>query len=245
MKHAQKDRAVGLRMPRSRGAVSGLLLVILGAWGALIPFVGPHFNFAYTPDRDWAWTPARGWLEVFPGVATVVGGLLLIGSRNRAAAMFGGWLAVLGGAWFVVGGQIAPMLRIGAVGDPIASTDRKRALLEVSYFSGLGTLIVFLGGVVLARLAVRLARDVEPFAAEEPLDSEQSPVPVGSVPAAEPYSDASSSNVSPDAFTTPRGEYLASSEVEPRSSKGFRRKGAAAAAGSPNAAHLRWPHPQQ
>ena len=41
----------GLRMPRSRGAVSGLLLVILGAWGALIPFVGPHFNFAYTPDR--------------------------------------------------------------------------------------------------------------------------------------------------------------------------------------------------
>ena len=38
-----------LHMPRSRGAVSGLLLIILGVWGALIPFVGPYFHFAYTP----------------------------------------------------------------------------------------------------------------------------------------------------------------------------------------------------
>lgn len=103
MKQSRKGRAVGLRMPRSRGAVSGLLLVILGVWGALIPFVGPRFNFAYTPAQDWTWTTARGWLEVFPGVTTVVGGLLLIFSANRAIAMFGGWLAVLGGAWFVVG----------------------------------------------------------------------------------------------------------------------------------------------
>ena len=105
MNRSQTDRATGLRMPRSRGAVTGLLLVILGAWGALIPFVGPHFNFAYTPDRDWVWTTARGWLEVFPGVTTAVGGVLLVLSGNRAVAMLGGWLAVLGGAWFVVGGQ--------------------------------------------------------------------------------------------------------------------------------------------
>ena len=150
-------------MPRSRGAVSGLLLVILGAWGALIPFVGPHFNFAYTPDRDWAWSTARGWLEVLPGAATALGGLLLIVSGNRVTAMLGGWLAVLAGAWFVVGGQVAPLLGIGSAGDPIAATDRKRAVLEVTYFSGLGALIVFVGGVAVARLAVRLASDVEPW----------------------------------------------------------------------------------
>ena len=34
-----------LHMPRSRGAVSGLLLLILGAWGALVPFIGPYFHF--------------------------------------------------------------------------------------------------------------------------------------------------------------------------------------------------------
>jgi hypothetical protein len=110
MKYAEDGQPRGLRMPRSRGAVSGLLLVILGAWGALIPFVGPRFNFAYTPDRAWAWSSARGWLEVLPGAATVLGGLLLIVAGNRVAAMLGGWLAVLAGAWFVVGGQVAPLL---------------------------------------------------------------------------------------------------------------------------------------
>ena len=86
MKHAERNYPGALTMPRSRGAVSGLILVILGAWGALIPFVGPHFNFAYTPDRDWAWTTARGWLEVLPGAATVVGGLLLIVAGNRISS---------------------------------------------------------------------------------------------------------------------------------------------------------------
>jgi hypothetical protein len=248
MNHSRTDRAVGLRMPRSRGAVSGLLLVILGAWGALIPFVGPHFNFAYTPDQDWTWTTARGWLEVFPGVTTVVGGLLLIFSANRAIAMFGGWLAVLGGAWFVVGGQFAPMLRIGTVGDPVATTDRKRALLEVTYFSGLGALIVFLGGFALARLAVRLARDVEPVEPEEAL------VPAGSAPGNGPHMSAVDgpapevAGVSSGAITRPRVEHFTPSEAAPPAESRWRssfRGQSAGAPGGPGNAYLRWPHPQR
>ena len=42
-----------LRMRRSRGALSGFLLVLLGLWGALIPFIGPDFHYAYTPDAAW------------------------------------------------------------------------------------------------------------------------------------------------------------------------------------------------
>src|SRR6202035_5237512 len=87
------------------------LLILLGGWGALIPFVGPYFDFAYTPDQEWAWTAARGWLEVLPGAATAVGGVLLLTSRNRATAMFGGWLTVLAGAWFVVGRALAGAAR--------------------------------------------------------------------------------------------------------------------------------------
>ncbi|OBK46656.1 hypothetical protein [Mycobacterium sp. 1081908.1] len=222
MTYADRDHPGALTMPRSRGAISGLILVILGAWGALIPFVGPHFNFAYTPDRDWAWTTARGWLEVLPGAATVVGGLLLIVAGNRIAAMLGGWLAVLSGAWFVVGGQIAPLLGIGSAGDPIAATERKRAALEVSYFSGLGALIVFVGGVVLARTAVRLARDVEPLGHAEP---------EAAAPGGEPAYVSrleESPAVSSGAVTKPRME------------RGWRRQ----REGSPNAAYLRWPHPQ-
>ena len=222
MKYAENDRPRGLGMPRSRGAVSGLILVILGAWGALIPFVGPRFNFAYTPDRDWAWTTARGWLEVLPGAATVVGGLLLIIAGNRVSAMLGGWLAVLAGAWFVVGGQIAPLLGIGSAGDPVAATERKRVVLEISYFSGLGALIIFVGGVALARTAVRLARDVQPVAAETYRD-----------PVYEPSPEVSSS-----ALTKPR---VTSSDAEPK--RGWRRQ--RAAADGSGAAYLRWPHPQR
>ena len=79
--------------------------------------------------------------------------------------MLGGWLAAVGGAWFVVGGAFAPVFGLGSAGDPVAATDRKRAVLEVAYFSGLGVLIAFLAGAVLARLAVVLARDVQPVAA--------------------------------------------------------------------------------
>ncbi|HXO80530.1 MAG TPA: hypothetical protein VN856_11645 [Mycobacterium sp.] len=150
-----------LQMPRSRGAVSGLVLLILGAWGALVPFIGPYLHLSYTPGEAWVWSTARAWLEVFPGVTAAVGGFLLLISGNRATAMFGGWLAVIAGAWFIVGRTLSPTLRLGDVGQPMAATDAKRAVVEIAYFSGLGALIVFVGGAVLARVTIRTARDVE------------------------------------------------------------------------------------
>jgi hypothetical protein len=149
-----------LQMPRSRGAASGFLLILLGAWGALIPFIGPYFDFAFTPDQEWYWTSARGWLEVLPGAATALGGLMLLVSGNRATAMFGGWLTVLAGAWFVVGRALAGPLGLGDVGAPVAATETKRVWLELTYFYGLGALIVFFGAVALGRLSVRSARDI-------------------------------------------------------------------------------------
>lgn len=147
-------------MPRSRGAASGFLLILLGLWGAFVPFVGPYFNFAFTPDNEWVWTAARGWLEVLPGAATVVGGFLLLSSRNRFTAMLGGWLTVLAGAWFVVGRLLAGPLGIGDAGAPVAATEAKRVGLELAYFYGLGALIIFLGAIALGRLSVRSARDI-------------------------------------------------------------------------------------
>ena len=150
-----------MRMPRSRGAASGFLLILLGAWGALAPFIGPLFNFAYSPDQAWTWTTGRGWLEVLPGAVVALGGLLLLMSRNRATAMFGGWLAVAGGAWFIVGRALAGPLGIGDAGVPVAATEAKHVALELTYFYGLGALIVFLGAAALGRISVRSVRDVE------------------------------------------------------------------------------------
>jgi hypothetical protein len=149
-----------MQISRSRGAASGVLLVALGGWSALIPFVGPYFDFAYSPDVAWVWTEARGWLEVLPGIVAVVGGLLLVTSRNRASAMLGGWLAVIAGVWFIVGRSLAQVLAVGEVGVPAAVTPAKTAALDLAFFSGVGALMVFLAAVALGRLSIRSLRDI-------------------------------------------------------------------------------------
>ncbi|VEG54323.1 putative secreted protein [Mycolicibacterium aurum] len=155
-----RGRRGAMQIPRSRGAVSGLLIVALGAWGALAPFIGPLFDFAFSPDEPWAWTSGRGWLQVLPGVVAVVGGLLMFASRNRATAMLGSWLAVAAGAWFVVGRAAAGPLGLGDAGEPVAANEAQRVWLELTYFSGLGALIIFLAALAVGRLSVRTARDI-------------------------------------------------------------------------------------
>ena len=78
-----------LQMRRSRGAASGFLLVLLGIWGAIIPFIGPYFHYAYTPDTNWTYTTARLWLEILPGAAVFLGGVLLMIATGRHIALFG------------------------------------------------------------------------------------------------------------------------------------------------------------
>jgi len=141
--------------------MSGFLLILLGVWGALIPFVGPYFDFAFSPDTAWAWTDARGWLQVLPGAVAVVGGFLLLVSGNRATAMLGAWLGVVAGAWFVVGRASAGLLGIGDAGAPVAATEAKSVALELAYFYGLGALIVFVAAAAVGRISVRSVRDVE------------------------------------------------------------------------------------
>lgn len=178
-----------MEIARSRGAASGFLLILLGAWGALIPFVGPYFDFAYDPGVAWTWTTARGWLEVLPGAVTVLGGLLLLMSRNRATAMFGGWLAVIAGAWFVVGRMFASPLRLGDFGSPVSNTMTGQLAIDLGFFSGLGALIIFFGAMALGRVSVRSLRDLrhahrpvvaEPVAAEPVATA--STEPVGATP---------------------------------------------------------------
>src|SRR5215475_2932715 len=87
----------GLRVPRSRGALSGLLLILLGIWGGLVPLIGPYLHYAYTPDKVWTATSGRAWLEFAPAAAAVLGGLLLLASKLRPLALTGAMLAVLSG----------------------------------------------------------------------------------------------------------------------------------------------------
>jgi hypothetical protein len=156
------------RIPRSRGGVTGVLLIILGAWGGLIPFVGPYFHYAYSPDTAWHYTSGRLYLSIVPGAAALIGGLLAVVASHRAVGVLGALLAALGGGWFILGspiialavksGSISPGTPLtGAVGSLSSAT---RVFLEsLGFFTGTGLLIVFLAALALGRFSVVSVRD--------------------------------------------------------------------------------------
>ena len=153
-----------LQVPRSRGAVSGLLLVLLGLWGALIPLVGPYFHYAYTPDSAWTLTAGRVWLEIVPGAATFLGGIILLVSASRPLAMFGAELAAAAGAWFALGMVIIPLWPAASTldpGSPAGTTTVLRQLEHLGFYTGLGVVIVFLAALALGRLTVIGVRDAQ------------------------------------------------------------------------------------
>ncbi|MDQ3404977.1 MAG: hypothetical protein M3548_16580 [Actinomycetota bacterium] len=137
-------------VPRTRGAVNGFLLVLLGLWGGLAPMIGPYFGLSYEPDRPWAMTSGRFWLEVLPAIAVIIGGLGLITSTRRPGGVFWGWLAALGGMWFIVGRTVSTFWNGDSVGAPTGSAVTG-AITDLTFFTGLGALIVFLAAVALGR----------------------------------------------------------------------------------------------
>lgn len=171
-----------MHVRRSRGVVSGVLLILLGVWGGIIPFIGPLFNYAFTPDSAWRYTSGRLYLEILPAAAAVLGGLILLASANRAVTSLGAWLAVVAGAWFVVGPVFSVLWSGGtpAAGLPVATSGSLHAVVEqIGYFSGLGVVVVFFGALALGRLSVLGIADIrrsEPVhrADEEPRSDTES-----------------------------------------------------------------------
>lgn len=151
-----------LKTPRSRGLLNGLLLMLLALWGGFIPFVGPYFDFGFGSGDAWVYNSDRLVLSILPAIAVFVGGLFLLVSANRPVAVLGSWLAALGGLWFVVGTTIAPLWNAGA-GKPLGGQARQIAE-QLSFFQGLGAVIILLAGVALGRflvVGVREARRAE------------------------------------------------------------------------------------
>ena len=173
-----------LQVPRSRGAVSGLLLVLLGLWGALIPLVGPYFHYAYTPDSAWTLTAGRVWLEIVPGVATFLGGAILLASASRPLAMFGAELAAAAGAWFALGMVIIPLWPAASTldpGSPAGTATVLRQLEHLGFYTGLGVVIVFVAALALGRLTVVGVRDAR-LAERGTAVAEPEPVAAGPPP---------------------------------------------------------------
>jgi len=209
-------RAGTMRVVRSRGALSGFLLLLLGIWGALIPFVGPYFHYAFTPNSAWVMTSGRFWLELLPGIATAIAGLLIMTTANRSVGVFAGWLASIAGAWFILGPILGRLWdgSVGAAGTPIGGTARQ-VWEQIGFFSGLGTAILFLGALALGRFTVTSLRDLR--AAERARTPEPAPAartaPVAAAPVA--AAPAGSAALRDDRVDEPTRDVRTVRETEP------------------------------
>lgn len=152
-----------MRISRKTGALSGLMLVVLGVWGGLIPFIGPYFGYAFGSHATWHFTTNRLWLDILPGAAVFLGGLMLMGTGHRVSGTVASWLAITGGAWFAVGPAVSRLWEHGAgpIGAPLFGTTRQMFEL-VGYFYGLGAVVVALAAFALGRFVSRPALMLAP-----------------------------------------------------------------------------------
>jgi hypothetical protein len=161
-----------MRLPRTTGAFSGFLIVLLGVWGALIPFIGPYFHYAFGGYHTWHYTSQRLWLCIVPGAVAVIGGFMLLRARTRVGGLTAGWVALAAGVWFAVGPSVSLLWHhtTFAIGTPAGGYTRQ--MLEwVGYFYGLGAAIIALAAFAMGRYFSR------PRIAEEPVvAAEEAPV---------------------------------------------------------------------
>ena len=143
-----------MRIRRTHGILGGLLVALLGIWGALVPFVGPYFHYAYTPDKAWTYDHGRLLLEIAPGAAAFVGGVLLIYAFSRHVALLGAFLGILAGAWFALGSVLAPLWTTNPAlaGVPASSTAFMRTMEQIGFFTGLGVVLVLISAAVAGRI---------------------------------------------------------------------------------------------
>jgi hypothetical protein len=153
---------------RTRGAVCGVALILLGVWGGLAPFIGPYVHFGYTPDKAWAYTSGRLYFSAVPGGVSLLAGLAVLITRSRVLGVIGGTLAAIAGAWFVVGSGVTYyLLKYTSIttGSPLGTSTTGaytvRMYLEVlALYGAVGALIIFFGALACGRLSMVSARDV-------------------------------------------------------------------------------------
>jgi hypothetical protein len=181
-----------VRISRKTGAMTGFMLIVLGLWGGLVPLIGPYFGFAFGSHATWDLTMNRFWLDVLPGAAVVLGGLMLLWSGHRLSGTVASWMAMAGGAWFAVGPAFSRLWEHGPgpIGVPLFGHTRQTFEL-IGYFYGLGVVVMGLAAFALGRFVSRPALIEEPVVPDEmatqPLVTQPEPVvaePVAAQPVA-------------------------------------------------------------
>jgi hypothetical protein len=130
--------------------MAGLLLVVLGAWAGILPYVGPLFGYRIDTAGSFVWTTPHWELNLAPGIAAIVAGLVILGG-SWAAARLAAWLGMAAGAWLVLGPLFASLWLGGAAQTRVASSTLSAAWVPLGYHYGTGLVIVALAAFAYGR----------------------------------------------------------------------------------------------
>jgi len=133
--------------------VLGLLTLLVGAWGGIVPFVGPLVGADADGTVSWYWSMSHALLWLAPGAGACLAAALMLGAMPRAAVGFGrlgafaaGALAMVCGAWFVIGPEAWPVL-VRSAGVFVPAGPLTTVARQVGYSFGPGVLLLLLGGL--------------------------------------------------------------------------------------------------
>jgi hypothetical protein len=138
--------------------VLGILVAGVAAWGGIVAYVGPTFNFDIgTTTRAWVWTQSHWTLSLAPAILGIVGGVMIATTGRLVLERLGAAFALIAGAWFVLGPTLAPLWQHGGIttsgSDGVTQSRAIRVLEGVGYHYGTGTVLMLLGALALGLLA--------------------------------------------------------------------------------------------
>lgn len=163
-----------MESPRASARLVGIVIAAVAAWGGVVAYVGPTFDFNLgSTTRAWVWSQSHTTLHLGPGICGLVGGLLLVLGGWRLARL-GAVLGIVSGAWFLVGPTIEPLWQ--ANGDTSGTTGSAgstsmRVLEGIGYHYGTGLVLVLLSALALGLLARPRVVEAMP-APTEPAEAE-------------------------------------------------------------------------
>ena len=134
---------INSHISRGVGTFTGLLVIALGAWAALVPFL-------VSPDEAWGWRFNGFVLAVLPGAAAALGGLSMLGGK-RLSLPFGALLALIGGLWFMVWPVASVVWAAGPLGAPLGDAGLP-TLKWIVFYGGTGVMITLLSAYALGWL---------------------------------------------------------------------------------------------
>ena len=133
-------------------AFTGLLALLVGAWGALAGYIGPYFYFRPVAHDTWVTNLANGLLHLLPGAVAAGAGLMLLAMGPARRSIRGGafllpaLLLLAAGAWFVIGPLAWPTFEHGNTFATGVSPLRNLLNVAASSYAP-GLILVMLGGM--------------------------------------------------------------------------------------------------